>query len=410
MVRTRPMSVRLCLVMTLAVMAAVYAIGVRSDFTFVDENIYYRIAYNLHHLHSFTVDSFKPTAIRPPGYPWLLAATQMVNESVKFAKLCNLALWLPCSLLAASIARKLFGRLAATVALLLCITYVIELYIARTLYPQTLCSFLLLLSLWMHFVWLRSGRFLESVLQGLTWGLMVAAVPVFLVNLVVYAAWLFFVKRRLAQAVIIVVMVSLPCAAWTARNSVVMHGLFISDNTGEMLLYGNSDLTGPNTGPQVPIWSIAPNGPAQQDELAEENIYKATAIRWMSDHPRQATLLYLKKFANWFNCQLNLRTSSEQSSLYQFLIAVVYYPLLLACLLSPWLLPASRKLALYFALQYLIADAAYAVFFTRIRYRLPYDYLILILASGVCAALIDSFNARRPPAPYRSTPLLKQVT
>ena len=100
----------------------------------------------------------------------------------------------------------------------------------------------------------------------------------------------------------------------------------------------------------------------------------------------------MKKFANWFNCYLNLRTASEHSSLYQLILAIIYYPLLLACLMSPWLLPTFRKLELYFSIQYLMAAAAYSIFFTRVRYRLPYDYLILILASGVCAALIESFT------------------
>ena len=269
-IKNRRVSLQLCLITIIAFMAVTYAVGVRDNFTFADERIYYRIAYNLRHLHSFSVDSIKPTAIRPPGYPWLLAGIQAVSENVRFAKLCNVAFWFICCLLTASIAAKLFGRVAATVALMLCIAYVVELYIARTLYPQTLCSLLLLLSLWMHFVWRRSGDFCELLLQSLVWGLMIAAVPVFLVNLLVYGTWLVSLHRRFAQVVMVVLIAALPCIVWTARNAFVMHGPFISDNTGEMLLYGNSDLTGSNTGPQVPIWLIAPNGPKQQDELTEE--------------------------------------------------------------------------------------------------------------------------------------------
>ncbi len=159
-----------------------------------------------------------------------------------------------------------------------------------------------------------------------------------------------------------------------------------------MLFYGNSPATGSNTGPQVPIWQLAPQAAALPDELGRENGYKQAAVAWIRTNPKQAAVLYVKKTLNWFNFRTNLYTAGKSSKLYDVLIAASYYPLLLAALAAPFFIPAQRQLQTFFAAQYLTAALGYAIFFTRIRYRLPYDYLLIVLAAATVAALFDRRN------------------
>ncbi len=385
-VRARWTGAQLALCAVLVLMAVAYACVLNGRFNFVDEMFYYRMALHVRHGHMFSLDGQVPTGIRPPGYPWFLAGLQVIHEDVRFAKTASLLLWPLCGMLTASLARALFGQRAATLALVLACLYVIELYMAGTLYPQALASTLLLLSLWLHLVWRRAGTAAEAWLQGVLWSLLLLAVPVFLINLVVFGVAVLWKERRMGQIVTVALVVGLAMAGWSARNRAAMGGFFVSDNSGEMLLYGNSDLTGPNTGPQVPIWTLAPEATAQRLEVDQENGYKAVAVSWIKAHPQKAAVLYLEKVVNWFNCQTNLKTATQDGHRYGLVIGVVYYPMLLAALVSLVSLTRHRSFALLCWAQYLGAAAAYAVFFTRVRYRLPYDYLLILLAAGTVSA------------------------
>lgn len=374
----------------LALVAVVYAFRLKSNLGFVDEQFYYQIALHLRQLHTFSLYGATPTAIRPPGYPWALVLIQSIHESVRFAKGMNLLLWLGAAALTASITRRLFGQRAATISLLFILGYAVELYTAGALYPQALASALFLLSLWLHFAWRRSGSIHEVLLQSATWTALILTVPTFLFNFIIYLIWLAWKRRPTFHLAIPAIIVAAALAGWSARNQAVFHAkVFVSDNSGEMLFYGNSSATGSNTGPQVPIWQLAPKAAALPDELGRENGYKQAAVEWIRANPKQAMVLYLEKTLNWFNFRTNLYTAGKSSRLYDVLIAASYYPLLLAAMAAPFLLPAQYRLQAFFAAQYLTAALGYAIFFTRIRYRLPYDYLLIILAAGTVGALLD---------------------
>ena len=381
---------QLLIALFLVLVACVYATRINSTLSFSDESDYYHIAHNLWHMHSFSVDGVVPTASRPPGYPLLLAALESVNEGVRFGKICNLSLWFICALLTASIARKLFGQLAATCSLIFGFLYVVELYSAGTLYPQALASTLFLVVLWLHFVWRHSGGVSEALLQALVWATLILTVPVFLVNLVVWLVWLGWSKRTFKRPALIFGLVIIAIVPWAARNKSIYNSYFLSDNTGLMLIHGNSDLTGPNTGPTLPLKQMAPQQVwDDKDEFRRDNGYKHIAIEWIKTHRQRAAILYVEKTLNWFNCQTGLKTVEKDSGIYQYLIAAVYYPLLFGAALSPFLIPGSRRIEALFAAQYVLAGCAYAIFFTRIRYRLSYDYLLVLLAAGSAAAILE---------------------
>ncbi len=387
---------QLCLLGALALLAAAYSFRLKADLGFVDEQFYWKLALHLRHLHAYTLDGVSPTAIRPPGYPWMLALVQTIAESVRLAKAANVLLWLVSAGLAASLARRLFGQHAATWALVLVPFYAVELYTAGALYPQALASTLFLLTLWLQLVWRRAGSLAESACQALTWAALLLVVPTFLFNFLIYLAWRVWMRRStptlkvVLPVVLPIVVVAAALGGWSARNHAVFHApVFVSDNSGEMLRYGNSPLTGPNTGPQVPIWTLDPQATALPNELDRENGYKAAAVAWIKANPGRAATLFVEKTLNWFGFRTNLYTAGKSGRLYDAAIAGSYYPLLLGACLLPLLVVPRRRIALLFALQYIVAALGYALFFTRIRYRLPYDYLLIILAAGAFAALMD---------------------
>ncbi len=380
-------------------LTVVYATQIKAPFHFVDERDYYAIALHLRHDHSYEEKANTATAYRAPGFPWEIAALQSFHEGQRFAKIANLAWWLLSIVLAASLARKLFGQLAANLTLLLTFVYAGELFTAGTLYPQGMASALFLLSLWLHFVWTRRLTMAEAFSQAIVWSALILTVPTFLVNLVILLGWYLLRDRRIAQVAVVVVLVGGSCLAWSFRNQSVLHQfVFIADNSGTNLYLGNSPLSGPNTGVQVPLNQLSPAAAAQPSELARESAYKQASKLWMREHPKHAAILYLQKFLNWFNCRSNLATKSENSVLKDLAVAIPYYAILLLACVAFFVLRPMRPVVNLFWGQYLLAAAFYAVFFTRVRFRLPYDYLLIVLAAGALAVYAEARPKQQAPA------------
>ena len=129
----------------------------------------------------------------------------------------------------------------------------------------------------------------------------------------------------------------------------------------------------------------------QLDEFERDRYYRDAAFDWVGDHPGAAATLYVRKVANYFNFRNDLYVDEEASPLKDLVSALSYLPLL--ALLAVRLavvrrFPLSRLEALIVAL-YLSNALFLALFFTRVRFRLPLD---LLLIAGLCV-----FAARALP-------------
>jgi hypothetical protein len=170
----------------------------------------------------------------------------------------------------------------------------------------------------------------------------------------------------------------------------------IATNSGENLIFGNSSLTGANTGTNVNLFALAPEAANVSSEIQRDAIFRKHAIDWIVHNFIDSGVLFVKKLINWFNYRNQLAVFSESSNFRDLVMALTYYPLLALSLM----LIAIRRGRLstrewYFFASYGIAALTYSVFFTRIRFRVPFDYLIIILASGcLSSVLVRRFEAR----------------
>jgi hypothetical protein len=395
--------IRPLLTLLVIITAVCYALTLRPDFTYKDESEYYAIASNLLHHHGYSLDGVHLTAYRPPGYPAALVPILALYQSVRFAKAFNLICWIGAGLLTAQIAAALYGSAAASIALLFVLLYPVSLYTAGTLYPQALTSLLFLLSLYLQ-VWQTTDSTLkETLLQGAIFAFLIVTVPLYAANLAVFMAFQVFGETKgIRKAIVTCLIVVFVIGLWSLRNYSVFGQVVFASNSGVNLLLGNSPMTGPNSGTSVDVDAIAPEA-ANLPEIERDVALKRHAIAWIRDHPLEFASLFVRKFVNWFNYRNQLRTRGESSRFRDFVLAFSYYPLLALAFLLPFV--NRRRLSkyeCYLYFSYGAAALAYAFFFTRIRFRVPFDYLLIILASGAARMLMQSFHGRstqaEPPA------------
>jgi hypothetical protein len=119
-------------------------------------------------------------------------------------------------------------------------------------------------------------------------------------------------------------------------------------------------------------------------------------VKWIFKNKLDATKLYISKFLNNFNFRNELITRSENKLWRDIIMFVTYYPLLFLATIrmSTGGDLRTRPYEFFSMVCSIIMGAAYSIFFTRIRYRLPVDWLMISVAAIYVASLLERHMAK----------------
>lgn len=396
----------LMILLSLLVFAEAAALSLLSGnrLRFADETEYHVLAKNLAGGRGFRNEKGELTSYRPPGYPLLLTPLYAVVPRPLAGKLLNSALLGLASFLLARFAARRHA-LAGVLTPLLFLGYPLLAFTASTLYAQVAALFLLAVVMTALAGSDRVGPARAAGL-GALWGLLILTVPSFILVSPLCVLLLLWQARprfgaALPSALTFTALAVLPVGLWSARNH-ALHGQFvlISTNSGISLITGNSPHAGADTGVNVDLSAYR----AEADklgEVAQDRYFKDEAKRWMRENPGAAARLYAAKVVNYFNFRSRLKTAAESSLARDAVMFVSYYTLLGLVVLRlarirRWPLDAGETA---FALVYFGNAFLAALFFTRIRFRVPFDALLITLAALTLARLL---SPARPPDDGRS--------
>lgn len=378
---------RLCLwgLPLLAVsLVALYALRLGGGFLIVDEGSYLEYADSWARLGDFVVmryGSLERSVFWPPLWPILLAYVGQVLPGVTGARLFNAALLALTLHLVARTCRERGDISPAPLAFAMGLYLPIAVYTAVLLLPQTLCATLLALSLWVL------GR-RERIAGWSIWiGLLAAAMALANLTLVpaLLCGLLFLVLRgeiRFRHLVVATLLPVLAAGAWTARNYHEHGHLVFTTNSGLNLALGNAPTTRVDSGSAVDLSAALPPGSGVVDEFELNRLNTRYALANLRQDPWHYVGLYFGKLMYWFMPTNKLRTEGLTSWWKEALAFVTYYGLLgltMVAFLRGGAL--ARRDSLYLVGVYLGAALFYALFFTRVRFRVPVDALLIPLAA-----------------------------
>ena len=400
--QTQARHVVLTLIALVILAGLVYSYWLSSNLRYQDEEDYYSLALHLVTRGEFTLNGEQPTATRPPAYAFLLSLLLRIGAEIVQLRAFNFVLFGGCILLIYLILREQFTDLAGAIGPALIVCYPVFFYTAGTLFPQTFGAFIFLLILCVlsyattyhpnsidHKLTLSTRPY---VIIGFLFGLLLLAIPAFVFSLLIICIWTVIAVRKLKYAITILTIALLTVSLWSVRNYFVFRSfVFISTNAGIMLLAGNSENTTANSGITTDIVKYT-NEAATLNELQRDTYYRSKAIEFIRKNPRRAVQLYLAKAINYFNYYNNLETKGEESSIHNLVMLLTYYPLLSLAILR---IVSAKYLSLskfeWLLILLYIGDVCFsAVFFTRIRYRLPADFLLIALSAQFIANLLAS--------------------
>jgi hypothetical protein len=345
--------------------------------------------------------SATPTAFRTPGYVFFIAPELALGLQKKGINFFQIFLWVINAYLAGRIALILRGPVAAGAAILLALVLPVAAYAALTLFPQTLTATVLLLILLVLFEKpTDSISFRRAISLGILSGVALLITPALLLILAGGALVLWSLRilslRPLLIASIVACFVLLP---WIARNWIVMGHPLLATSSGWVLLLGNSTNAAP--GNSVTDVSEYAHNIDNLGEIERNEYFRAAAIDWIKTNPLQAGILYFRKLLQFFNFYEQYGTEGVGGIWVRAALFLSYYPLLILAVMNVFIMQSCRlsRREIFLFLLYLGAGAAYAIFITRIRYRIPFDYIVIILA----AVAVDKLTMLYVPKRQRHT-------
>jgi hypothetical protein len=270
-------------------------------------------------------------------------------------------------------------------------------YAAGTLYPQTLGSLLFLVLL--QLLSKREKTLTkDALLGGLVFGVLVLTISSFVFSLLVVVLWVGFSKGWVGVRVALIILLTalLPVGIWSARNYAVLNSfVFVSSNVGTNLLYGNSENTTPNAGSSVDISRYLAQT-AGMNEIERDSYYRRQAFEFIQENKSKVLELYLFKVLNYFNYRNELVTKSEASPAKDAFMLLTYGPLLLLFCIRILMFKrfAITDLEWLFIALYLSNAFFQALFFTRIRFRLPYDFLLISVVAVFISNILSGSKSK----------------
>jgi 4-amino-4-deoxy-L-arabinose transferase-like glycosyltransferase len=374
---------------TLVLMIGVaYSIFLGNQLSFGDEFEYIKLATNLVKKHAYTLDGIHLTSYRPVGYPALLSVFVWAGLGIVHMRILNFVFLSGCVMMLYSVIRMMYGNLAGTIASVLVCAYPLLFYISSVLVPQVFGAFLLLLivKLVLTETWNPLGRYFVA---GLIWGVQILAVPSFIFALPLFAAWPMWTSRSarsIVAAAAFVIGAAVVVGPWTARNyQVFSKFVLVSTNGGWNLLLGNNELTTSNVGANV-VPKIHEGLRQGMDEAQQDSLYSQMAVDFITHNKMQSVKMYFLKLANHFYVADRFFGGVEISSLQYYVLLCTSGPLLLLACIRLLMLRRVRLQSgeLLLLAIYIGSALFFSIYFTRIRFRIPFDLLLM----GVDAILL----------------------
>jgi len=374
----------------------VYSVFLGNTLRFPDETIYVKLANNLLSNNFYSIDSVTPSATRPPGYSFFLYSVFLLGYDIAHVRMVQFGLFALSILLLHKILILWSYRLASVIAGFLVLCYPVLFFTAGTLYPQTLTSLLFLLVCYLGMSHQMSLS--KSLVAGVAFGSLVLTTPIFVAVLpiLLVGPCMLAIRKKLLATILFLLSATVVITPWMVRNYVTFDRFVpFAANSGLMLLLGNSENASANLGPTTNISQYRTVTIAEHlSEIEEDMLYRSEALNWILKNKGEAAALYVSKFVNHFNFRNELATREESTWWRDVVMFVTYYFLL--CLATLRVARGgslkTRPFEMFAVVSYLVMAGAYAIFFTRIRYRLPLDWMLIAMAAIYAASLLEGIK------------------
>ncbi|UCF77950.1 MAG: glycosyltransferase family 39 protein [Candidatus Eiseniibacteriota bacterium] len=358
-----------------------------------DSNWYFRVAERL-----ASGQGFGASLARAPLYPYFLSAILLFTSRLLVVRICESILSALACAIVGIVGRRFFSERVGLLAAFVCAIYPYFIYLPSAQGSDNIVTFLLLVSVLFLAGNVRGFSLGNSLLSGLFLGLSYLGRPSLMGVVPGMAVWALFWPRAIGTpwlrrtAFIVIVASMATVAPWTVRNYVATGNfVLIATGGGRQFWYGNSYFaTGSTTeNPEYPQ-ELKQRLAALPDEPSREKLLYREGFKFIGENPGSALKLYVRKLANLFQLYPSVHTSNilPRSGLARILGSAASLLLFVLASVGAVLVFVKRNPGTLLPCVVVSYCLVSAVFLTVMRYRLPVDpYVILLACVGLASFL-----------------------
>jgi 4-amino-4-deoxy-L-arabinose transferase-like glycosyltransferase len=375
---------------------------------------------NYYHLHWAQVIASgnwlgDTTFFRAPLYVYLLGGLyRLLGDSLWVGRLFGLVIGAASLTMTFLIARRIFTRRTALVAVSLQALCPIMIYFEGELLLDALFTLLVQIVLYRTILWLERPTPHRMFWVGIALGVAAITRPTALVIVIALLPFLVGMVKgwpsRFKNLAALALGAALLIGPVFVRNMIVAGDPVMIASQGGINFYIGNNPSADGLSATLPeplgfnwrmsdVTSIAEKETGKSLKPGEVSAYWShQAWRWIAEHPVSAATLYLKKFYFSFAD----KEISNNRNLSEFFASVpllrfnplTFAPLLGLALIGLVLTIRSNRSSLLLGLSVLVLSAANSVFFVNSRFRLPVIPILIILGALALAVIAESIRRR----------------
>ena len=326
--------------------------------------------------------------------------------------------------LGAALARRLFGPVAGLLAGLLLAVYPHLVYLSALFeYPQTLFIFFMAAFLLLQYRYRASRRLPVLFFASLFLGLATITVPTILPFVPLFVLTLPGERfpRWLGRAIVVCIAVAMPLGTWATRNYLAYGELvLVNRSSGQVFWAGNNEdyyrygraAVAPACAPGYEQTRHCQENRELEARLAGRagegisviNEHEAESwrhgVEFIRASPSRFVLLTARKALEFWSPIPNAVAATDQKSIAsRDVVSIVASVPILAVAVASMVLFASRWRELLPIYLYIASFwGLYSLFLPQMRYRLPLDFVMIVIAAGGVAEWLSRRAARRRPS------------
>jgi len=381
-------NIKLVIILT-AILARITAVLISGDkLVYGDEFQYIKIAKNLIHNGFYGLDA--PDAYRPPLYSFFIAALFFIShDSIVFAKIIQAIVGGIALIFLFGIGEIIFDKRISLLAGALYAFYPLLIYLTTALFPQTILCFLLFGSVYILLKIRNDNNILLFLSGGIFIGLIFLLVPpyAFLFLFFIYYAIIgktINFKKIILNIIMLFFSTSIFVLPWLIRNNKLTGQIGYIADTGILNLW-----LGNNPTAKAQHFTISPEAYYGKEyklmlKIKQINFLKNESFYWIKTNPIKFFKISIHKFLKFYSPYgMSTNPKGAKMGMHGIIIAISYIPILFLGIISVVLSTTKHMKNSCFLMLFIffITGFIYSLFITSIRFRIPLDGLMIVLAS-----------------------------
>lgn len=373
-----------------------YVLYIPDQIIWSDEQDYLLLSENLANGSGYVDKWGNDTAYRAVGYPLFIAGLRLLGcHNLICFRVVQVFLSLATIWSLYLLASRVFNRATGVVTIYLAAIYPYFIYMPGTLLATSWFSCLIITGTYLFLESLEHENKRLMLLSGLFFGLAILTVPAGIVLIGAAILWQIVYKRHLSKRFLplLLIVLALCILPWVYRNYTALGILNLSSNGGYNLWLGNN----PDTDIDHPHAVAVPEALRQRLDAARSekeisDIYASEAIKFIWENPGIFVKRMIKKAVYFWRLDPSPTTRSyvSKNRLVKYTGIVSFATILSAAIIGFFVASSNErvrpKLWMYFALA---CTAVYSVFIAKVRFRLPLDHFLIIMAAFSTVRLLQ---------------------